>query len=172
LRKAGFSRTFALDTWETFTVAKDDVRLGITAMPGTHAPGLMASLLPPVMGSMLAFETSAGWRLINIYITGDTLVFDKLKEIPKRYPQIDLMLIHLGGTRVVGIMVTMDHRQGVEVMRMMRPRRTIPIHYNDYTAFKSPLRDFQREVKKAGLESQVTYLSHGDTYDFTVNSAT
>jgi hypothetical protein len=33
--------------------------------------------------------------------------------------------------------------------------------------FKSPLSDFAREVKAAGMEQQVVFLKHGDTYNFT-----
>jgi hypothetical protein len=29
-----------------------------------------------------------------MYMTGDTLVIDALKEIPRRYPDIDLALLH------------------------------------------------------------------------------
>jgi L-ascorbate metabolism protein UlaG (beta-lactamase superfamily) len=50
---------------------------------------------------------------------------------------------------VLGIMVTMDAEQGVEVLRMVQPKRAIPIHYNDYDVFKSPLVDFQRAVEAA-----------------------
>ncbi len=38
--------------------------------------------------------------------------------------------------------------------------------YNDYDVFKSPLSDFQAEVRAAGLEGRVYYLSHGDTFTF------
>jgi hypothetical protein len=47
----------------------------------------------------------------------------------------------------------------------------IPIHYNDYEAFKSPLEDFERAINEAGLEDRVHYLAHGDTYGFEVQSA-
>jgi L-ascorbate metabolism protein UlaG (beta-lactamase superfamily) len=93
-------------------------------------------------------------------------VIDDLKDIPRRYPEIDLALLHLGGTRVLGIMVTMDAQQGVELMRIVNPRRAIPIHYNDYDVFQSPLSDFQREVTAAALHERVHYLRHGETYAF------
>jgi L-ascorbate metabolism protein UlaG (beta-lactamase superfamily) len=101
-----------------------------------------------------------------MYITGDTLVMDALKEIPRRYPDIDLALLHLGGTRVLGILVTMDAEQGVEILQIVNPNRAIPIHYNDYDVFKSPLSDFRQAVETAGLENRVHYLSHGETYNF------
>ncbi len=47
---------------------------------------------------------------------------------------------------------------------MIEPRTAIPIHYNDYTVFKSPLGDFKRVVAEVGLKDRVHYLSHGETY--------
>ena len=49
------------------------------------------------------------------------------------------------------------------------PNMAIPIHYNDYAAFKSPLDDFKEEVRAAGLEGQVLYLRHGETHTFQVS---
>jgi len=106
-----------------------------------------------------------------MYISGDTLIHERLREIPRRFPEVDLALLHLGGTRVLGIMVTMDAEQGVEAMRIIDPRTAIPIHYNDYTVFQSPLEDFKRAVTEAGLEDRVHYLIHGDTYEFEVGIA-
>jgi L-ascorbate metabolism protein UlaG (beta-lactamase superfamily) len=63
-------------------------------------------------------------------------------------------------------MVTMDGKQGVDAMQIVNPKRAIPIHYRDYDVFKSPLSDFQREVKTAGVENRVQYLTHGETYTF------
>jgi L-ascorbate metabolism protein UlaG (beta-lactamase superfamily) len=117
---------------------------------------------------MVEFQSSSKGSLFRLYITGDTLVIDDLKEIPRRYPDINLALLHLGGTRVLGIMVTMDGKQGVEAMRIVNPHRAIPIHYNDYDVFTSPLSDFQQEVRAAGLEDRVHYLRHGETYNFRV----
>jgi L-ascorbate metabolism protein UlaG (beta-lactamase superfamily) len=117
------------------------------------------------MGSLLEFAPS-GLAPFRMYITGDTLIFDDLNEIPRRHPEIDLALLHLGGTRVLGILVTMDATQGVELMRLVRPRLAIPIHYNDYDVFTSPLSDFEKEVAAAGLQDRVHYLRHGDTYTF------
>jgi L-ascorbate metabolism protein UlaG (beta-lactamase superfamily) len=120
---------------------------------------------------MLDFETDAGQQLLRMYISGDTLIHDDLNEIPKRFPGVDLALLHLGGTRVLGVLVTMDDEQGVEMIRIVQPEMAIPIHYNDYDVFKSPLDDFKAAVAKAGLTERVTYLSHGDSYEFKSRSA-
>jgi L-ascorbate metabolism protein UlaG (beta-lactamase superfamily) len=168
LRQRGFVAPHALTTWEDISVVKDDVRLRITATPGRHGPPVVSFALPEVMGSMLEFQSGASDRCLRMYITGDTLVIDALKEIPRRYPDIDLALLHLGGTRVLGILVTMDAEQGVEMLQIVKPKRAIPIHYNDYDVFKSPLSEFRQAVEAAGLTNQVHYLSHGETYTFTI----
>jgi L-ascorbate metabolism protein UlaG (beta-lactamase superfamily) len=171
LKRKGFSKTRDLETWQTVSVVKGDARARLTAMPGTHAPWPLARALPPVMGSMLEFGGIEGETTLRLYISGDTLIHERLREIPGRFPEIDLALLHLGGTRVLGIMVTMDARQGVEAMRILDPRTAIPIHYNDYTAFKSPLADFEKAVSDAGLEDRVHCLEHGDTYEFEMPGA-
>ena len=168
IKGKGFTAAIALDTWDSVTVEGNAARVLITSMPGQHGPSIVDYALPPVMGSMLDFESPTAERLLRMYITGDTLIHDALREIPQRYPEIDLALLHLGGTRVLGIMLTMDARQGVEAIRIVRPKLAIPIHYNDYTVFRSPPGDFVAAVKAAGLEGQVRYLAHGDTYHFRV----
>jgi L-ascorbate metabolism protein UlaG (beta-lactamase superfamily) len=104
---------------------------------------------------------------------------DDLKEIPKRYGEnnIDLMLIHLGGTTVPSpalspftLMVTMDAKQGVELMQLVKPDVTVPIHYDDYDVFASSLEDFKGEVEKSGLGGGVVYLDRGEEYRFAVKS--
>ena len=168
LAHRGFMATHALTTWQTLECRKGDMRLRITAMPGRHGPRLVSRLLPPVMGSMLEFETIDENRRVHIYITGDTVVFRSIREIRARYTDIDLALLHLGGTRVLGILVTMDARGGVDMIRTVSPRMSIPIHYNDYDIFTSPLSAFQAEITRAGLDSHVRYLRHGETYPFEV----
>jgi L-ascorbate metabolism protein UlaG (beta-lactamase superfamily) len=168
LQKKGFVHARPIKTWETVTYGRYDARLQITAAPGRHGPRLLSRLLPAVMGTICEFCTSAGDLLLRLYISGDTLVHEALREIPRRYPDIDIALLHLGGTRILGILVTMDAAQGVSLLKMVSPQVAIPIHYNDYTVFKSPLSEFQRAVNMAGLDARVHYLSHGDEYTIVV----
>jgi len=169
LEEKGFTAAVALDTWDAVSVEKGDARVRLTSMPGKHGPSVTEFFLPPVMGSMLEFgRGDAGRTALRLYITGDTLVHDDLNEIPKRYPDIDLALFHLGGTRIMGVLLTMDAEQGVEAIRIINPREVIPVHYNDYDVFKSPLEDFKRAVEAAGFADRVRYLSHGETYNFEI----
>jgi L-ascorbate metabolism protein UlaG (beta-lactamase superfamily) len=168
LEARNFRGGIGIDTWEAVEFKKGAARLRVTAMPGKHGPAIVDFALPDVMGSILDFETETGERALRLYISGDTLIIDELQEIPKRFPEIDIGLFHLGGTRVLGIMVTMDDKQGVEAIQIINPETAIPIHYNDYDVFKSPLEDFKRTAEEAGLSDKIVYLAHGETYDFKV----
>ncbi len=169
LRKKGFNAAHAIDTWQTQHIVKGDAHLKITATPGIHGPHLLQALLPPVMGSLLEFQTPDGQTQFRLFISGDTLIHEAFKEIPKRYPDIDLALIHLGGTRILRILLTMDGKQGAQAVEILAPRTAIPIHYNDYTVMKSPLEEFVQAIAEAGLENRIHYLNHGDTYNFNIS---
>jgi L-ascorbate metabolism protein UlaG (beta-lactamase superfamily) len=164
LAKQGFTNTHVLDTWEQAAVVREGAELTVTALPAKHAPQPLRAVLPPVMGSMLDYRVgNASYRL---YVTGDTLMHDGLREIPQRYPGIDLALVHLGGTKVLGILLTMDGEQGAEALEVVDPDAAIPIHVDDYTVFKSPIEDFDRAVAKRGLRTTIHRLARGETFPF------
>lgn len=162
LRSQGFRAPLALSNWQSHTMTRGDASVEVTSLPGQHAPWPLGNLVPPVMGSLLDFSR-AGQRLMRLYITGDTLMYDGIHEVARRCPDIDLCLIHLGGTRMAGILLTMDAAQGVEALRVVAPREAVPIHYDDYTLFKSPLSDFRQAAAEAGLPVNLRYLNRGDT---------
>jgi len=72
------------------------------------------------------------------------------------------MLIHLGGTRILGMLVTMDGRQGADLLDLLQPRIAEPIHYDDYGVFRSPLTDFTRAAHARGLAGRVRLLARGE----------
>ncbi|MEW5861667.1 MAG: hypothetical protein AB1861_30545 [Cyanobacteriota bacterium] len=82
-------------------------------MPGRRGSMLLTAVLPPVMGSLLEFQPAAGKTAFRLFITGDTLANQQLKEIPQRYSDIDLALLHLCGTEAFGILLIINAKQGV-----------------------------------------------------------
>ncbi|EAU80968.1 hypothetical protein CC1G_03144 [Coprinopsis cinerea okayama7 len=199
-----FTSVYSLDFFESLFIdfknqsaasgAKQPL-IKVTGMPGKHVPPGPAHILsaanellgmvPPTNGWMVELGYASGPAVAHeanffcgyrIYISGDTLLVDELKEIPERYKdqKIDLMLVHLGGTSIPSanlplMMVTMDATQGLQLVQMINPDVTIPIHFDDYDVFKSPLEDFKNAMEKAGLSDKVVYLDRGDSYRFPVS---
>jgi L-ascorbate metabolism protein UlaG (beta-lactamase superfamily) len=172
----GFTATTPLETWSTHELAGPRGVVRITALPGRHAPGPLEIALPDVMGSLVEVwpagpggEGGAGGAAdlagepgLRLYITGDTLVFEGLDAIAARSGPINLALLHLGGTRVMGVTVTMDAEQGVQLLERIDPERAAAIHYDDYDAFKSPVEDFVAAAAAAGFGSRVRVLRRGE----------
>ena len=163
LRRKRFVAVHGLPTWECHEWSRDRQRLRVTAVPGRHGPGFVDHLLPDVMGSVVELEID-GRCALRLYITGDTLHDRALEEVPRRFGDIDAMLIHLGGTRLLGMLLTMDDRQGVAHTELIRPRITVPIHFDDYKVMKSPLSDFLTRAEQHGLTG-VQPIARGDTLE-------
>jgi L-ascorbate metabolism protein UlaG (beta-lactamase superfamily) len=165
LSEQGFSQGYALDTWQSHTVTKGDAQVRVTAMPAKHDPDPVAGMLPPTMGSMLDFRRGQE-HVFRLYISGDTLLHDRLYDIPQRYPGIDLALVHAGGTTLLGTVVTMTGEQAVRAVEIVEPRTAVPIHYNDYSVFQSGLDDIKHAAANSPTAAEFCYLQHGETYNF------
>lgn len=122
------------------------------------------------MGSILEFGPLGGPVERRLYISGDTLIVDALQEIPRRHPDLDVGVVHLGGTRLpagdrlpFGLTVTMDGRQGADLVELLSLPKVVPVHFDDYTVFASPLSDFRDEVTRRGLGDRIVYVDRGET---------
>lgn len=169
LRRWGFGAADGLPTWQSRELTRDGATLRLTAVPGRHGSGLLDRVLPDVMGTMIDLERD-GTREFRLYVTGDTLHRPVLAEIPQRFPDIDAMLIHLGGTRIAGILLTMDAKQGADTVELIRPGLTVPIHYDDYPVFRSPLRHFLDEARRRGFAHQVRTIGRGERTPLTASA--
>ncbi|HEU4946759.1 MAG TPA: MBL fold metallo-hydrolase [Kribbella sp.] len=161
LRRYGFA-AHGLPTWEHCEQRHGSETLTVEALPAVHARGVLGKLLPPVMGSLLVFR-EAGLVRRRVYLTGDTLTGPHLDEIRERHPEVDVAVTHLGGTRILFATVTMDAAQGVDFLRRIRPQLTVPVHYDDYRVFRSPLGDFLAAARRDSADWQIETPARGQT---------
>ena len=168
LHHRGFGQALGLSTWQHHTITKSCTTVTITSLPGRHAPVWSHRLLPPVMGTMLEFASADFSSRRRLYVSGDTLLIEELKEIPVRFNSIELGVLHLGGTRLpagrrlpFGLTVTMDCCQGAELVARLTLPKMIPVHFDDYGVFASPLADFTREMHRRGMADRIIELDRG-----------
>jgi L-ascorbate metabolism protein UlaG (beta-lactamase superfamily) len=161
LQRYGFS-TQGLPTWGSHVLRRGADELTVSSLPGVHARGAMRRLLPPVMGSMLEHRVGGDVRR-RVYVSGDTLTGDHVDAIHERYPDIDAAVVHLGGTRVLAHTVTMDAEQGADFLRRVSPASAIPVHYDDYGVFRSPLSAFLERVGRDDVATVVRPVRRGET---------
>jgi L-ascorbate metabolism protein UlaG (beta-lactamase superfamily) len=165
LRRWGFDAA-GLDTWQEQELTNGEHRLRVTAVPARHGPIGFHRLLPPVMGTVLDLH-SAGARTARIYVTGDTLNVPELAAIRERFDDIDAMIVHLGGTRVLGVLVTLDDQQGCDLVERISPASVVPIHHDDYGVFRSPLSAFVTQMRRRGLAGRLRIATPGETVPLT-----
>jgi L-ascorbate metabolism protein UlaG (beta-lactamase superfamily) len=181
LADRGFTGTADLQPWQSHEFTRGDDTLRITSVPGEHGPGPLARLLPQVMGSVIELirggddgsgvspsqvspsqvsPSQVSWRG---FVSGDTLYRPWLGEVLERCGPLDVLIPHLGGTKALGITVTMDGRQGADLVELLKPPVTVPVHYDDYDRFSSPLGDFVTEVARRQLPGQLRPVQRGET---------
>lgn len=55
----------------------------------------------------------------------------------------------------------MDGRQGADLVALLTLPKAIPIHFDDYGVFASPLADFTREMQRRGMTDRIIELNRG-----------
>jgi len=163
LERWGFDDARGMETWERIELADG---LAVTSVPGQHAPGPTRRLFPPVMGTVVEATREDG-SVFRLYITGDTLNRMWLQDVTMRLGPLDAMVIHLGGTRALGLLVTMDGDQGADLVDRLAPAVTVPVHYDDYTVFRSPLEEFLSVCRSRGVVSRIRRVGCGETIPLT-----
>ena len=138
----------------------------ITATPCRHGPPLGHLLAGPVVGFALRWE---GQEHGALWITGDTVLYDGVREVASRV-DVDIALLHLGGVRfpVTGpARYTMTARDGVELCGLVRPRIAIPIHYEGWAHFQEAREQIEREFAKApeDIRNSIRWVPIGTRVD-------
>lgn len=76
------------------------------------------------------------------------------------------MIMHLGRVRfpLTGpLRYSMDGRDALELVRTVRPRRAVPVHYEGWSHFSEPAADLQHVLDAADqqLRERVVWLTPG-----------
>lgn len=149
-RDGGLGDVRGLAPWAATTLeAPGRTPLEIVATPCRHGPPGSRPLVGDVIGFALRRAGGALW------ISGDTVLYDGVREVGPRIGPIDVAVIHLGGVRfpVTGpIRYTMTAREMVELCASLRPRVTVPLHYEGWKHFREGRDAIERELAGAPEE--------------------
>jgi L-ascorbate metabolism protein UlaG (beta-lactamase superfamily) len=95
----------------------------------------------------------------TVYHAGDTALFGDMALIGRRHP-IDLALLPIGDN-----FTTMGPDDALEAVRLLRPRRVVPIHYNTFPPIQQDPQAFASRVA-AETETVCVVLAPGEGVDF------
>lgn len=115
----------------------------------THGAGIAGGL---AAGLLLTMEEK------KIYHAGDTGLYSDLGLLRKPWGPCDVAMLPIGGN------YTMDVRDAVRAVDLIRPALAIPIHFNTFPLIQADPSVFRQEVEQA-LPTKVRILAPGDTLE-------
>jgi len=150
-----------LKTWQNTTLEADDIQIKITAAPAQHGSLGSHFIVGETTGFILEW---AGQKHGALYISGDTVWFNGLREIAQRF-KIGTAILHIGAARfpVTGpLRFTFNAQEAVRVAHALKPQIVIPIHYEGWHHFREPRAKAEKYFFEGGIRDRVQWLPLGE----------
>jgi len=154
------NNAIGLKSWQSTTVKLEDMEIKVTAMPTHHGSLGSHLIVGETTGFMREWE---GQKHGALYISGDTVWFNGIHEIAQRF-KISAAILHIGkaGFPVTGpIRFTLNASEAIHTIKVLNPRKAIPIHYEGWKHFREPRAEAEKQFSAAGLEEKVQWLPLG-----------
>ena len=159
-----------LSDWQSHVLSGEGKgSIEIVATPCRHGPPGFQPIVGQVIGFALRWE---GQEHGLLWITGDTVLYDGVREVPRRL-RIGTALVHLGGVRfpVTGpLRYTLTAAEAIELLGLVQPRTAIPIHYEGWKHFREGRGAIEAALARAPDEvrSRVRWVPIGEPVDVAV----
>lgn len=148
-----------LEPWETRRLASADGHVTyVTATPARHGPAGIERITGDVIGFVLTFD---GQPDHAVYVTGDTVWYEGVEEVAKRY-DVGLALVFTGAAQTRGpISLTMTADDALATARAF-PRATIAaVHHQGWAHFTQSQDDVIAAFAAAGMADRLRPLELG-----------
>lgn len=149
--------------WESVDIeSSDNTRLRVTGTPARHGPA--DGDRGPVTGFLLTrADEPLTPSLPAIYVSGDTVWYDGLREISARADvRIAVLFLGAASVREVGpAHLTFTANEAVEAARAFSQAVVVPLHYAGWAHFSEGRGEIQRAFEAAGMSNRVCWLEPG-----------
>jgi L-ascorbate metabolism protein UlaG (beta-lactamase superfamily) len=145
-----------LDVWESIEVKGRSGDVTITATPARHGPA--DGDRGPVLGFVIASDVARA-----IYFSGDTVMFDGVADVARRF-DVGIAMLNMGAAHVREVgpaHLTFTATEGVEVARLMPSAKIVPLHFEGWQHFSESRADITRAFDAAGLGDRLMWLEPG-----------
>lgn len=132
--------------------------LRVTATPAQHGP--KDGDRGPVIGFVLQFKDGAENA---VYVSGDTVWFEGVEEVIRRFPSIRTAVLFLGAAHVPVIPshLTFTAEEGVKVARALPKATIVPLHFEGWKHFTESRDVITRTFAEDGLGDRLRWLEAG-----------
>jgi L-ascorbate metabolism protein UlaG (beta-lactamase superfamily) len=146
-----------LAPWQTSDLtSKDGTMLRVTATPARHGPAGIEPLSGDVIGFVLEADGAP-----PIYVTGDTVWFDGVAEVARRF-KAGIVVLFAGAARTRGALhLTMNVNDAIETAHAFPEALIVPVHCAGWAHFSQSCDDVQNAFAALGLGGRLRMLQPG-----------
>lgn len=152
---------YGMEPWEKKSVMLGGKKFEITATPCKHVPG------NECVGFILtteSFGVAENGKPNAIYFTGDTVYIDEFAKIPEKF-NIVATIMNLGNAMgdIPGgpFQITMDGKQGAQLLRTVKGDCLVPMHYESWKHFTQFGKELTQDFENEGVSDKVRWLTPG-----------
>jgi len=145
-----------LAPWDSTELVKPNgARLKITATPARHGPAGIEPFSGDVVGFVI--ETAGA----PVYITGDTVWYDGVAEVARRFPA-GVVVLFAGAAETRGpFHLTMDVNDAIETAHAFPHAAIVPIHRDGWAHFTQNGADLEQSFNALGIGPRLRMLAPG-----------
>jgi L-ascorbate metabolism protein UlaG (beta-lactamase superfamily) len=145
--------------WTTAELSgRDGQSLTVTATPARHGPAGIEPMAGDVIGFVLS---SANGNSRPIYISGDTVWYDGVAEVARRF-KAGVVLPFAGAAQTRGpFHLTMDTNDTIETARAFPDAVIVPLHTDGWAHFRQNAGDLRASFDTLGFGSRLKLLEPG-----------
>jgi L-ascorbate metabolism protein UlaG (beta-lactamase superfamily) len=148
-----------LRPWQTIELpGANGQPLTVVATPARHGPADHDR--GPVIGFVCFFADAPGDA---VYFAGDTVWYDGVAEVARRYP-VRAAILNLGAARVPEVgpfALTMTADDGIEAARAFPDAAIVPLHFEGWAHFSEGRDQIARTFAAAGLGARLHWPDPG-----------
>lgn len=162
-RKRLGGNSVGLKTWKSADVSgRNGSTLRIVATPARHGPKGMDR------GAVAGFVASSKKsRDQAIYFSGDTVWYEELEEVAKRFaPRV--AILNLGAARVPEVgpfHLTMTAEEAVQAARVFSQAIIVPLHFEGWAHFSEGRKEIEQAFSAAGLTNRLRWPEAGQAIE-------
>jgi L-ascorbate metabolism protein UlaG (beta-lactamase superfamily) len=146
-----------LAPWDSVTLSRPDgSQLSVTGTPARHGP----AGIEPMAGDVIGFVLEGVARRA-IYVTGDTVWYDGVAEVARRF-DVGLVMPFAGSAQTRGpFHLTMDVNDTIETARAFPGALIVPLHCDGWQHLKQSGADLRGSFDALGFGDRLRMLEPG-----------
>ncbi len=150
--------TEGLAPWDETVLARDGRTLRITATPARHGPAGIEPFSGDVIGFVITAPDGSSWP---IYVTGDTVWYDRVAEVARRF-RAGVVLLFAGAAQTRGpFHLTMDTNDAIEAAHAFADATIVPVHHDGWAHFTQHREDLEKSFAALGIAHRLQWLEPG-----------